>query len=70
MAIFLAIVNANAVLPIPGLAATIIRSDFCHPDVTLSSLVKPEGTPLSPSSFCLNISILSRAPFIKLLILS
>ena len=62
--------NAKAVLPIPGRAATITRSDFCHPEVTLSSLVNPDGTPLNPSSFCLKTSILSRAPFIKTLILS
>ena len=70
MAIFLAILRANAVLPIPGRAATMIKSDFCHPDVTLSNFVNPDGTPLKPSSFCLKTSILSRAPLMRVLILS
>ena len=50
MAIFLAIDKTKAVLPIPGLAAIIIKSEFCHPDVTLSIFSKPDGTPLTPSS--------------------
>ena len=50
-AIFLAIVSVNAVLPIPGRAATIIKSLSCQPDVSLSSLLKPEGMPLKPSLF-------------------
>ena len=46
---FLVIVKAKAVLPIPGRAAQIIKSDFCHPEVTLSKLVNPDGIPLKPS---------------------
>ena len=49
MAIFLAIDNAKAVFPIPGLAAIITRSLGCHPDVSLSISKKPEAIPLSPS---------------------
>ena len=48
-AIFLAIESVNAVLPIPGRAATMIKSLSCHPDVNLSSFVNPEGMPLKPS---------------------
>ena len=47
--IFLAIDNVNAVLPIPGLAATIIKSLGCQPDVNLSISPKPEAMPLRPS---------------------
>ena len=47
----LAIDNANAVLPIPGLAAIIIKSLSCQPAVKLSILLNPEGTPLSPFLF-------------------
>src|SRR5690606_41805607 len=50
-AIFLAIDKVNAVLPIPGRAATIIKSLGCHPEVSLSKRSKPEGIPLSPSLF-------------------
>ena len=49
--ILLAIDKAKAVLPIPGLAAIIIKSLSCHPEVNLSILLKPEGTPLSPCLF-------------------
>ena len=44
-----AIVSVKAVLPIPGRAATITKSDGCQPEVSLSSLSKPEGIPLIPS---------------------
>ena len=47
--IFLAIDNVNAVLPIPGLAATIIKSLGCHPEVNLSISPNPEAIPLKPS---------------------
>ena len=46
-----AMVNVKAVLPIPGRAATITKSEGCQPDVNLSSLSKPEGIPLIPSLF-------------------
>ena len=46
---FLAIDNTKAVLPIPGRAAIIIKSEGCQPDVTLSNFSKPVATPLSPS---------------------
>ena len=48
-AISLAIERVNAVLPIPGRAAMIIKSLGCHPDVSLSSFRKPVLTPLNPS---------------------
>ena len=48
-AILRAMESVRAVLPIPGLAATIIKSLGCHPEVSLSSLSKPDGIPLSPS---------------------
>jgi len=47
------IVNAKAVFPIPGLAATIIKSDFCHPEVILSKFKKPVAIPLKLSSLFL-----------------
>ena len=50
-AIFLAIDNVRAVLPIPGLAAMTIRSLGCQPEVSKSSLSKPVATPLNPSLF-------------------
>ena len=51
-AIFFAMDNTKAVLPIAGRAAIIIRSDFCQPDVILSSSVMPLGTPdILPSFF-------------------
>jgi hypothetical protein len=46
---FLAIDNTNAVFPIAGLAAIIIKSLGCQPDVNLSNLSKPVATPLRPS---------------------
>ena len=38
----------NAVLPIPGLEAIIIRSLGCQPEVILSSFSNPLTTPLNP----------------------
>ena len=48
-AIFLAIDSVSAVFPIPGRAATIIKSLSCQPEVNLSTLSKPDGIPLRPS---------------------
>ena len=39
----------NAVFPIAGRAAIIIKSEFCQPPVSLSTSLKPEGTPERPS---------------------
>ena len=47
--IFLAIDNVKAVFPIPGLAAIIIKSLGCQPEVISSIFSNPEGTPLKPS---------------------
>ena len=47
--IFRAIDSVKAVLPIPGLAAIIIRSLCCHPEVNLSISLNPDGIPLNPS---------------------
>ena len=47
--IFRAIDNEKAVFPIPGLAAIIIKSLGCQPEVSLSTLTKPEGIPDKPS---------------------
>ena len=47
---------ANDVLPIEGLPATIIKSDFCHPDVILSKSVKPVLNPVMSASFLNNSS--------------
>ena len=58
---FRPIVNAKAVLPIPGLEASTIISDLCQPPVKLSKSVNPEGTPLTPPSCDLALSILSIA---------
>ena len=53
--IFLAIDRARAVLPIPGLAATITRSLGCQPEVNLSSFSKPVEIPLkAPSLFSIS----------------
>ena len=49
-AIFLAIDNVNAVFPIPGLAAIIIKSLGCQPEVNLSNFSKPVLIPLNPLS--------------------
>jgi hypothetical protein len=49
-AIFLAIESTNAVLPIPGRAAIIIKSDVAN--LMLICLTsKPVGIPLKPSLF-------------------
>ena len=40
--------NTKAVLPIPGRAAIIISSEFCHPLVISSISVNPDGIPLKP----------------------
>ena len=48
-AIFLAMESRNAVLPIAGRAAMIIKSEFCQPPVSLSISLKPEGIPEIPS---------------------
>lgn len=48
-AIFLAIESTNAVLPMAGRAAIITRSEFCQPEVILSSAWKPLSKPLKPS---------------------
>ncbi len=42
-----AMFRANAVLPMPGRAATTIRSVFWKPCVSAFSLVKPVGRPVS-----------------------
>ena len=55
-----AMVSVNAVLPIDGRAAMIIKSDACQPSVTLSMEVNPEGTPLNLLSFFEASSIVSR----------
>ncbi|MNY03848.1 hypothetical protein D3C86_1364900 [compost metagenome] len=39
----------KAVFPIAGLAAMMIRSEFCQPPVSLSKAVNPDGTPDNPS---------------------
>ena len=57
---FLAIDSTKAVLPIPGRAARIIKSEGCQPEVTRSKAAKPDGTPESPSCFEM-FSILSMA---------
>ena len=49
MAALAAIVRANDVLPTPGRAARMIRSEFWRPFVSWSSSVIPVGTPVIPS---------------------
>ena len=46
---FRAIDSTNAVFPIPGRAAIIIKSDGCQPDVILSNLSNPVAMPDKPS---------------------
>ncbi len=53
-AMFLAMDKVSAVFPIPGRAAMIIKSLGCQPEVSLSTLSKPEGTPLNPSLFAIS----------------
>ena len=43
---FLEIHKAKEVLPMPGLAASTIRSEFCSPEVILSRSTKPVDTPV------------------------
>ena len=61
-----AAVNTKAVLPIPGRAAMITRSEFCQPPVARSNSTNPVATPVIPSfiSFLERISsIESRTKF-------
>ena len=59
--------STKEVLPIPGRAAMMTRSDACQPEVSRSSAVKPVGIPVSPSSrsfsssSCLS-ALVARAP--------
>jgi ribosome-dependent ATPase len=48
-AMFFAMESTNAVLPMAGRAAMIMRSEFCQPEVILSSFVNPLSRPLKPS---------------------
>lgn len=48
MAIFLARLRANEVLPIAGRPAMMTRSDGCQPAVILSNCVKPVEMPVKP----------------------
>ena len=41
--------SANAVLPMLGRPAMMMRSDFCSPEVISSSFVKPVATPVMSS---------------------
>ena len=61
-AAFLARLSTNAVFPTDGRAASMIRSEACHPWVILSSDGNPDGTPMSPEDFCRRW-ISSRASF-------
>ena len=61
-AAFLRRFSENAVLPTDGRAPRMIRFDFCHPNVYLSNVGKPEGTPLIPDWPCIS-SISSNADF-------
>ena len=49
VAAFLANDSTKEVFPIPGLAARMIKSLGCQPDVIRSRAVKPVGTPVRPS---------------------
>ena len=55
--------STKAVLPIPGRAASTIRSAFCQPPVRSSSFEKPLGTPLKVPFSLPAFTILSRASF-------
>ncbi len=46
-----AIERTNAVLPIDGRAAMMMRSESCHPSVTRSMDMNPDGTPLNALAF-------------------
>ena len=65
-AAFSIIFIAIDVLPIPGRAAITIKSDFCNPFVSLSSLVNPVGIPRNASLSFASFSNLSRTAFIPL----
>ena len=65
---FLAMERANAVFPIEGRAAIMINSDFCHPEVSLSSFVNPDGVPTRASSLLPASSISLIASLITTLI--
>ncbi len=49
-AMFLAIESTNAVLPMAGRAAMMIRSEFCHPEVMASNSEYPVARPDRPLS--------------------
>ena len=66
---FLAMESRKAVLPIAGRAAMMMRSEFCQPPVSLSTSLKPEGIPESPS-LSFRALILSMASFTKELAVS
>ena len=59
----------KAVFPIAGLAAIMIRSEFCQPPVSLSRAVNPDGIPDNPSLSFSDL-ILSIASFTKELAVS
>ena len=44
---------ANAVFPIEGLPAIIIKSDLCNPPNFSSKSLRPVGTPTTPLSLCI-----------------
>ena len=44
----------NAVLPIEGLPAIIIKSPFCSPDVILSRSLNPVSSPVTPVDSCIS----------------
>ena len=54
----------KAVFPIAGRAAIIIRSEGCQPPVSLSTALKPEGTPKVPVSL-LAILLCPRLPLLR-----
>ena len=58
-AAFSASERAKAVLPMAGLAASIIRSDFCSPEVIVSRYLNPVVIPVRPPSICEALSIIS-----------
>ena len=66
---FLAIESRNAVFPIAGRAAMMIKSELCHPPVSLSTSLNPDGIPESPSLSFKDL-ILSIASFTKELAVS
>ena len=58
-AAFSAMLRAKAVLPIPGLAATMTRSDFWKPPSLLSRSLNPEVTPVRLPSCMLLAEMIS-----------